>query len=117
MSELKTPEFLLCELPIKDGSLDSKRLFVYVPSALSLIEVVPWDSFEPILTEETIYADFEYENSLGHLEKYTLYFSQNNCGYIGFEESAILKNVWAWFVEYLQWEDHNIDGESKAKHN
>lgn len=39
------PEFLLCEIPIKDGSQNDNRIWVYSTNSLSLIEFINVDEF------------------------------------------------------------------------
>jgi hypothetical protein len=43
--EFEKPEFLFCEIPIKDGSDDDDRLWIYHLDSLSLIEFINVDDF------------------------------------------------------------------------
>lgn len=105
---LFTPDFLFCELPIKDGSINDDRIWVYSTKSLSLIEFVNVDGF--IDFELKNVADrFEYEHSDGIIENWFAVFVQNNCVITDNDPKIILKKAWQFLKDYFSWEDKNID--------
>ncbi|ADQ83064.1 hypothetical protein [Riemerella anatipestifer] len=106
----KTPEFLLAELPIKDGSPNDDRLWVYCVKALSLIEFI---NLNQIKAHGLRLADEKtYKN-----ERWGIAFVQNNCEYLGLDESEVIKNAWKFLTDYFDWEDKNIDESSTSTLN
>lgn len=102
------PEFLLCEIPIKNDTFNDNRLWVYHRLSLSLIEFVNVDDFTDFQFKNV--ADrFEYENSEGFMENYFAVFVQNNCDATDQNEKEVLKNSWEFLKNYFIWEDRNID--------
>jgi len=55
------PKFLLCEIPIKNGSQNDNRLWVYHRLSLSLIEFVNVDDYKDFQFKGT-QERFEFEN-------------------------------------------------------
>lgn len=104
-----TPEFLFCELPIKDGSFNDERIWVYHTQSLSLIEFINVDTFTDFQFNG-IQDRFEYESIIGfnEIENFFAVFVQNNCEATGNNPNDILKKAWLFFESYLRWEDQNI---------
>ena len=93
------PEFLMCEIPIKDGSENDDRLWVYHLDSLSLIEFICVDDFKDF--QFTGKQDrFEYlgENWFG-------VFVQNNCEVTENDADQVLKKAWKYLEEYFDWEE------------
>ena len=88
--EFTQPDFLFCEIVIKDGSQNDDRIWIYHRPSLSLIEFINVDDFK----------DFEYldENWFG-------VFVQNNCEATEYNQDKVLKAAWKYLEEYFVWED------------
>lgn len=100
------PEFLLCEIPIKNNTFNDNRLWVYHRLSLSLIEFINVDEFKDFQFKNV--ADrFEYENSTGFVENYFAVFVQNNCEATDQNEKEVLKNAWSFLKNYFDWEEQN----------
>jgi hypothetical protein len=102
------PEFLFCEIPIKNNSFNDNRIWVYHIKSLSLIEFIKVDDFKDF-SFLGVKERFEYENSNGELENWFGVYVQNNCEATGNNQVYILENSWRFLKEYLIWEDKNID--------
>lgn len=101
------PEFLLCEIPIKNDTFNDNRLWVYHRLSLSLIEFVNVEQFKDF--QFTNAADrFEFENDTGFTENYFAVFVQNNCKATNQNEKQVVKNAWQFLKDYFIWEDKNI---------
>ena len=99
--EFTRPEFLFCEIPIKDNSLHDHRTWIYHLKSSSLIEFIEISNLHDF--KFNAYCDyFEYNN-----ETFFGVFTQNNCQIVGANESVVLKNAWLFYKNYLQWEDNN----------
>ena len=93
------PEFLKCEIPIKDGSQHDDRLWIYHLKSLSLIEFIYVDDLADF--QFTGKQDrFEYldENQFG-------VFVQNNCEATKQDADQVLKKAWKYLEEYFDWEE------------
>jgi pyocin large subunit-like protein len=101
------PDFLFCELPIKDGTQNDERIWIYHRLSSSLIEFVNIDEF-PDFQFKGKQDRFEYEE-----ENWFGVFVQNNCEYTDQNENEVLKKAWKFLENYLIWEDNNIDNEFK----
>lgn len=102
IKDFTKPNFLLCELPIKNGSSDDDRLWIYCVDNLSLIEAISLEDVE--------YLSLEVENKhyKHNDERWALAFVQNNAEATGSEPEAVLDDAWVFLKEYLEWEDNNI---------
>jgi hypothetical protein len=101
--EFEKPEFLFCEIPIKDGSDEDDRLWIYHLDSLSLIEFINVDDF----TEFQFIGKqdrFEYldENWFG-------VYVQNNCESTNQNADQVLKKAWKYLEEYFDWEEEQED--------
>lgn len=101
---LITPDFLLCDIPIKNRTHNDVRQWVYCPKALSLIEMICVND-SPDFQFTGIQERFEYENPEGIIEDYFAVFTQNNCEATDHNPTDILKGAWAFYKDYLIWED------------
>jgi len=106
--ELITPEFLFCEIPIKDNTFNDNRIWIYSVKSLSLIEFINVDDLVDFNFPTAKYR-FEYQNSDGNIEDYFAVFTQNNCEYTGNDADQIMQKSWKFLSDYLRWEDGNID--------
>lgn len=98
--DLITPEFLLCETPVKTDSFHDHRVWIYATQALSLIEFVSVDEMEDFkLNKDFTY--FNYKNSEGIRESYLGVFTQNNCERTENDEKKVLDAAWKVFTQYL----------------
>ena len=97
--EFTKPEFLLCEIPIKDGRKDDERIWVYHLGSLSLIEFISVDSFEDFMFTGK-QERFEYfdENWFG-------VYVQNNCEITENDPDEVLQKAWKFLEDYFDWED------------
>lgn len=93
------PEFFFCEIPIKDGTQNDDRIWVYHRLSLSLIEFINVDHFSDFQFKG-IQDRFEYldENWFG-------VFVQNNCEVTDFNPNQVLKKAWRYLENYFMWED------------
>lgn len=97
--EFTQPDFLFCEIAIKDNSQNDDRLWVFHRQSLSLVEFINVDDFKDF--EFTGTQDrFEYldENWFG-------VFVQNNCEATDNNPDEVLKAAWKYLEEYFIWED------------
>jgi hypothetical protein len=97
--EFVQPEFLFCENPIKDGSANDGRIWIYHLKSLSLVEFVQVDAFNDF--QFTGFQDrFEYfeENWFG-------VFVQNNCEITGNDATKVLRDAWDYLERYFFWDD------------
>lgn len=110
------PEFLLCEIPIKDNSFNDKRVWVYSLKSLSLIEFINVDllqDFEFKGKQER----FEYISTNGTIENWFGVFTQNNCELTENNSNKILKKAWDFFEKYLKWKDSNFNKKNSQQWN
>ncbi len=96
--DFSKPKFLLCELPIKDGSYNDNRLWVYAVNNLSLIECINVDSVKHLS------LDVEHKYYAYNDERWVLAFVQNNAEITDTKAEEVLDGAWAFLKEYLEWE-------------
>jgi hypothetical protein len=108
IQELFLPKFFLCEDPIKKGnSLDSRK-WIYSPNYLSLIEVVSRDSLM-VFDRSLFTMNFDFDPLSGfEPQRFSLIIVQNNCGFIGENETEFLEKAWIWFRSHLEEQLRNI---------
>ena len=97
--EFTKPEFLFCEIPIKDETQNDDRIWIYHLESLSLIEFINVDDFKDF--QFTGKQDrFEYldENWFG-------VFVQNKCESTDHNADQVLKKAWKYLEEYFDWEE------------
>ena len=93
------PEFLMCEIPIKDGSENDDRLWIYHLDSLSLIEFIYVDDFKDFqFTGKQERFEYLDENWFG-------VFVQNNCEATKQDADQVLKKAWKYLEEYFDWEE------------
>jgi hypothetical protein len=101
--DFKKPEFLFCEIPMKDGSQNDDRIWIYHLDSLSLIEFINVDDFE----------DFEFVGKQDRFEymeeNWFGVFVQNNCGVTEQDADQVLKKAWKYLEEYFDWEEEQED--------
>jgi len=109
--ELKMPDFLLAEIPVKDKSIGDNRLWINATKWLSLIELYCENDVDFAFPMNLIQKKYKYLNSDGVTENWVLVFVQNNIGYIDSKKNPVdvLDEAWRYFEIYLTWEDINID--------
>lgn len=100
--EFLQPEFLFCEIPIKDNTVNDNRIWIYHRLSLSLIEFIEVSNYNDFQFNE-IQDRFEYLN-----ENWFGVFVQNNCEITEINASYVLKNAWEYLKDYFIWEDKNI---------
>jgi hypothetical protein len=97
--EFEKPEFLFCEIPIKDGSDDDDRLWIYHLDSLSLIEFINVDDF----------TDFQFTGKQDRFEyldeNWFGVYVQNNCEFKEQNADQVLKKAWKFLEEYFDWEE------------
>lgn len=104
----KTPEFLMCELPIKDNSKNDDRIWIYHTQTLSLIEFICVSDFQDFNFNLKVGMDrfeFQYDDII---EDWFGVFVQNNCDQFSNDENKVLKSAWQFLKEYLEWECGNL---------
>jgi len=106
-----TPEFLLCEIPVKKGNFHDNRVWVYAVNAASLIEFICIDDrvkdFGFTVDLERV-ERFEYINLNGIVEDYFGVFTQDNCELSKKNSKEVMQAAWNFYKEYLNWENENI---------
>jgi hypothetical protein len=97
--EFVEPEFLFCEIPIKDGSDEDDRLWIYHLESLSLIEFINVDDF----------TDFQFTGKQDRFEyldeNWFGVYVQNNCESTNQNADQVLKKAWKFLEEYFDWEE------------
>lgn len=103
----ESPELLFCEIPVKDGTLNDHRIWIYHLPSLSLIEFVSVDEFKDFQFKG--YQErFEYDYN-DELENIFGVFVQNNCEVTGNDSKNVMQKAWKFYEKYLMWEDDNIN--------
>jgi hypothetical protein len=97
--EFTKPEFLFCEIPIKDGSDEDDRLWIYHLDSLSLIEFINVDYL----------SDFQFTGKQDRFEyldeNWFGVYVQNNCESTNQNADQVLKKAWKFLKEYFDWEE------------
>lgn len=110
MIDFKQPDFLFCEIPIKDGTYNDNRIWVFHRRSLSLIEFVEVSNFKDFK-----FTGFQkrYENEImpGVYEDYFGIYSINNCEQTDYNQEKVLDAAWKYLKDYFDWEDTNMDNE------
>lgn len=102
IQKLTVPEFLLCEIPIKNKTIEDNRLFINCTRALSLIECICVNDID--VAFNVPFTEFKYKNEVWHL-----YIVQNNCNITNVNEKELLNKAFNFLSQYFEWEDKNID--------
>jgi hypothetical protein len=101
--EFEKPEFLFCEIPIKGGSDEDDRLWIYHLESLSLIEFINVDDF----------TDFQFTGKQDRFEyldeNWFGVYVQNNCESTNQNADQVLKKAWKFLEEYFDWEEEQED--------
>lgn len=101
--EFTKPEFLFCEIPVKDDSQNDDRIWIYHLDSLSLIEFIFVDDF----------ADFQFTGKQDRFEylgeNWFGVFVQNNCEVTEQDADQVLKKAWQFLEDYFVWEDDQED--------
>lgn len=103
--EFNQPEFLLCEIAIKDSSLlcehiqNDQRLWIYHLSSASLIEFVYMNDLGSYNFSEK-HKEFLFLNN-----RYTGFFVQNNCKINKENEDSVLDLAWEYLEKFLAWQE------------
>ncbi len=103
--EYTQPEFLLCEIPIKDGSFNDERIWIYHRPSLSLIEFICLDRIENEdfqgLSKDYIYFGTDHIDP----EAWKGVYVQNNAHIIELDSVDLLDQAWKFLNDYLTWDD------------
>ena len=102
--EFTQPDFFFCEIPIKNGSYNDNRIWIYHRLSLSLIEFINLDDFSDFKFNG-MQKIFQYEIDENEIENYLGIYVQNNCKISNQDENVILNDAWAFLLEYFKWED------------
>ena len=100
---MNLPRFLFCEQPIKTGTFQDQRMWIYCPPALSLIEAIPEDEITVAINRDLIQKRYRYND-----ESYLLVFTQNNADYAEINPADLMDEAWQWLCKYFAWEDQQI---------
>ncbi|GHE34987.1 hypothetical protein [Sphingobacterium griseoflavum] len=96
------PEYLFCDIAVKDGSYNDNRMWVYHRPSLSLIEFVCLNDVDSLeftgYSKDYVYLDDEPEAWKG-------VFVQNNCEVTSNDPIVVIDRAWAYLENYLKWED------------
>lgn len=113
--KLETPDYLFCEQPIKDNSIDADRMFIYCSRYLSLIEVWAFDRGNAAWSREQFQKNYTYKSNMHGSEDYLLVFVQNNVDLVNATkdsaldqiktEDQVMDEAWRFFEQYLKWDD------------
>ncbi len=102
------PDFLLAEIPVKDGSQHDDRIWVYCNKTFSLIEFILEDDF-PDAEFVGTHAVFTYTDLDEYEEKWTGVYIQNNCALVGVDQKDNLQAAWNFLENYFNWEEQEDD--------
>ena len=103
--EYTQPEYLLCEVPIKDGGINDERIWIYHLPTLSLIEFICLNELDDF-SFQGVQKDFIYQgNDTIDPEAWKGVFVQNNCEVAGKSEDTVIVGAWEYLESYLKWED------------
>lgn len=104
------PDFFLCEIPIKNGSFNDDRMWVYHRKSLSLIEFIEASSIADFSFDKALIQEvFSYENSDGDIEQYIGVFVQNNCEATEYNGLKVLRAAFTFLTDYFDWEDSRLE--------
>lgn len=111
ITEIKNPEFIFGEIPIKDDSWNDNRIFITSVKYLSIIECFRLDEIDVSFPPNQIQKTFVHKNSDGINEDWLLVFTQNNISIVDefITHEDVLQSAWEYLELYLIWEDINID--------
>ncbi|WP_454045054.1 hypothetical protein [Chryseobacterium sp. Marseille-Q8038] len=107
--KFEQPEFLLCEIGIKDSSLlgdhilNDERIWVYHLKSQSLVEFVFMNELGTYNFKEK-HKEFSYFNY-----RYIGFFVQNNCTITKQNEDTVLDLAWDYLESFFIWEDKTIN--------
>ena len=102
--DFEQPEFFFCEVPVKDGTQNDDRIWIYHRLSLSLIEFVNVDEFTDFQFSGK-QSRFEYENGDGLVENWFGVFVQNNCEVTDNNDDDVIKRCWRYLESYFMWTD------------
>ncbi len=107
-------KFVLAENPMREGA----DLFI----CHLLNPVAIFQAHEGhIQVKEKIYNHFEFVNSDGVLEKWTLsthhFFTTDFIEEPEKQVPKVMDKAWRWYRSYMEWEDNNIDLDDYADEN
>lgn len=102
--EYTKPEFLFCEIAIKDKTQNDQRIWIYHVNSLSLIEFACASDLQDFQFKG-IQERFEYENIDGFTEDWFGVFVQNNCEQTEYNQQKVLKASWLYLKNYFDWQD------------
>lgn len=105
-NDYTTPKFIICDTPIKDGSFHDDRVWIYCPSALTLIEFIALDGLKDFQFKDDDY--FVYTNIEGDQEHWTAQFTQNNCEMLEIDENQLKLEAIEIFKKHLTQLDNEI---------
>lgn len=98
------PEFLMAGIPVKDGSFNDDRIWIYHRLSLSLIELIYLDNIGESIFDG-VQKDFAYTRADGLTENWKAVFAQNNTEATELNTDLVLNRAWEYFLNYLMWED------------
>ena len=102
--EYAQPDFLFCEIGIKQKNENDNRIWIYHRKSLSLIEFVCANGVDDFQFKG-IQERFEYQNIDGIMENWFGVFVQNNCEQTEYNQQKVLKAAWLYLKNYFDWQD------------
>lgn len=124
IEQIRLPKFIHCENEPKTGDLiNDNRQFIYSPEYLSLIEIIPLDTYQIQYSMDLPQRHFTYYSSyFKNEEEFLVVLVQNNIEVVTESRSIyssdhnsesitpnqLLQEAWEYYVEYLKWEDQQL---------
>jgi hypothetical protein len=108
-NELMIPEFILADIPVKDGSSQDGRIFVYCTKAMSLVEAIAEFDSDVRFSPDIVQNRYLFANIDGVEVWFSVGIVQNNCDLAKMDPYQVLDASWDYFCNYLKWQDSNID--------
>lgn len=102
LENLNTPEFLFCEIPLKNGSVNDNRTWVLHTSTNILFEIIALDDLEMV----NIYNHYKSFNFNYKYERFKMVVVNDHLNIITEE---IIEGAKKFYIDYLKWEDENIN--------
>lgn len=122
--EISLPKFIHCENEPKTGDLiHDNRQFIYCPEYLSLIEIIPLDTYQIQYSMDLPQKNFVYKSDkYEYEEEFLVVLVQNNIEQVNqsreiehiqnktqpLTSEQMLNDAWDYYLNYLKWEDQEL---------
>lgn len=124
IEQIRLPKFIHCENEPKTGDLiHDNRQFIYSPEYLSLIEIIPLDTYQIQYSMDLPQRHFTYYSPhFKNEEDFLVVLVQNNIELVNqsreieilqgkllpMTSEQLINEVWNYYVNYLKWEDQQL---------